>query len=70
VIAVGPLAGDGKAPHPTGIICAHPTDLLGLHVYYQMWAGKVFRTDDDDQEFEGKDSLIVLTDRDIQGYDL
>jgi co-chaperonin GroES (HSP10) len=66
VVAVGPLVGDGNSPHPTGLVCAHPTDLLGKQVFYQMYAGKVFRTDDDDEEFGGVQALIILTDRDVQ----
>ena len=69
IIAVGPLFGGGNAPHPTGVVCDDPRELLCKHVYFQMWAGKVFRTDDDDGEFESKDSLIVMTDRDIQAWD-
>jgi len=68
-ISVGPLFGDGNAPHPGGAICAHPADILGKHVYFQMYCGKVFRTDEYDAEFESKDSLVVLTDRDIQGWE-
>ncbi len=69
VIAVGPLFGAAGAPHPSGVQCDDPRDMLGRHVYFQMWQGKVFRTDDDDEEFSGKLSLVLLTDRDIQGYD-
>ena len=70
VISVGPLVGDGNSPHPTGLICDHPSAMLGKHVYFQMYTGKVFRTDESDDEFESKDSLVILTDRDVQGFDV
>ncbi len=69
VISVGPFFGAAGAPHPVGLQCKDPRDMLGRHVYFQMWQGKVFRTDEDDEEFSGKLSLVLLTDRDIQGYD-
>lgn len=69
IVSVGPLCGQDGAPHPVGIVCDNPYDLLGKHVYYGMHAGKVFRTDDDDEEYGGKVHLIILTDRDIQGID-
>ena len=66
VIAVGPLVGraDPPAPHPTGVLCDHPTDLLGKRVCYFMYAGKVFRSEDEDSEFSA--GLVIMTDRDIQ----
>jgi len=69
IIAVGPLFGDGKAPHPTGVVCEDPRDMLCKRVYFQMWCGKVLRTDEDDSEFESKDSLIIMTDRDLQAWE-
>jgi hypothetical protein len=69
VVSVGPLVGAGNAPHPVGIICTRATDMLGRHVYFGMWAGNVFRTDEGDEEFKSKDSLVIMTDRDIQGWD-
>lgn len=70
VVSVGPLVGDGNSPHPTGVVCSHPTAMLGKHVYFQMYTGKVLRTDESDDEFESKDSLVILTDRDVQGFDV
>ena len=69
VIAVGPLFGAGNAPHPAGVVCEDPRDLLCKHVYFQMWAGHVLRTDDGDAEYESKDSLVIMTDRDIQAWE-
>lgn len=69
VVAVGPVVGQPGAPHPVGLMCDAPEDALGLHVYFQMWTGKVFRTDEDDEEFSGTMSLVVLTDKDIQSCD-
>jgi hypothetical protein len=72
VVAVGPLVGCTGAPHPVGILCHHPTALLGKHVYFQMWAGKSFRTDTvKDDEFGGSQEhhLVMLTDRDVQAVD-
>jgi hypothetical protein len=65
VVSVGPLVGRTGAPHPVGVLCRHPSDLLGRLVLYQMYAGTNLRTSQEDTEFGGQFSLVVLTDRDI-----
>jgi len=65
VVAVGPLVGAPGAPHPVGIVCEHPRDLLGKHVLFKSHSGVNIKTDQDDTEFGGKHALLVLTDRDI-----
>ncbi len=66
VIAVGPCAGQVGAPHPVGVLCAHPTDLLGTHVLFKQYSGTNLRISEEDSEFEGL--LLVLTDRDLLSW--
>jgi len=65
VVSVGPLVGAAGAPHPTGVLTRHPADLLGRQVIYQQYAGTNIKTNEEDTEFGGKFSLLVLTDRDV-----
>jgi len=65
VIAVGPLVGAPGAPHPVGVCCDDPRDLLGRHVLYRSFSGVNLKTSEEDHEFGGQFALIVLTDRDI-----
>lgn len=69
IIAVGPMVGQPGAPHPVGLECTHPADLLGAHCYHASWTGKVFRTDEADEEFDTESHLVIMTDRDIQALD-
>lgn len=66
VIAVGPCVGQPGAPHPVGVLCVQPTDMLGTHVLFKQYSGTNLRISDEDTEFEG--NLIVLTDRDILAW--
>ena len=68
VIAAGPMAGtsEGLVPHPGGILCVDPSDLLGVHILYRSHQGINIRTGDDDTEFMG--DLIILTDRDVLAW--
>ena len=70
IIAVGPQVGEPDSMPPGGLMCSSPEEALGLHIYFQMWAGKTFRTDDADGEWAGKDSLVIMTDRDVMAWDL
>lgn len=65
IIAVGPLAGSGDDWYPGGILCKHPSDLLGLHVIFKSHNGINLRTSEEDTEFGGQFSLLVMTTRDI-----
>ena len=67
VLAVGPLVGSPGAPHPVGIVCEDPRDLLLATVIFFAWAGKTLKEGDMDAEFGG--NLVVMTDRDIQCID-
>lgn len=67
VVAVGPFVGQGGSPHPVGLVCGHPKDVLGKHVFFFAHAGKVFKTDRSEGEFTA--GLVILTDRDIQAVD-
>lgn len=70
VVAVGPLVGAAGAPHPVGLLCNHPADLLGRHIYYESYAGTTIRTNEEESEFGEKFSLVMLTDRDILAVDI
>ena len=65
IIAAGPLAGSGDDWFPGGILCQNPSDLLGLHVIFKSHSGVTIKTNEDDEEFQGKHVLLVLTTRDI-----
>jgi co-chaperonin GroES (HSP10) len=65
VVAVGPLVGQEGAPHPVGVLCSHPTSLLGRHVLFRQYSGVNLKTSQEDTEFGGPYALIVLTDRDV-----
>lgn len=65
VVAVGPTVGQPGALHPGGVLCDHPTDLLGHLVIYAAYSGTAINTCAEDQEFGGANSLLVMTDRDI-----
>ena len=64
VVSVGPLVGQGPAPHPVGLLCDTPQDLLYKHVIFGQWVGHVLKLSVMDREFETK-NYWVLTDRDI-----
>jgi hypothetical protein len=68
IIAVGPQAGQqGHGLYPSGAASTKPQDLLGRHIIYQMYVGRVLRTDTSDDEWETRqDHYVILTDRDIQ----
>lgn len=63
VLSVGPCVGQPGAPHPVGVLCTAPTDLLGAHVLFKQYSGTNLRISDEDTEFEG--NLLILTDRDV-----
>lgn len=68
ILAVGPLCGSPGAPHPVGISCGDPRDLLLAAVIFFQWAGKTLKSGDIDSEFGG--DVVVLTDRDVQCIDM
>lgn len=63
VLSVGPCVGQPGAPHPVGLLCTQPADLLGAHVVFKQYSGTNLRISEEDTEFEG--NLICLTDRDV-----
>lgn len=65
VISVGPCVGQPGAPHPVGVLCEHPSELLGRRVLYRQHSGTIIKTTEEDTEFGGQFALIVLTDRDL-----
>jgi len=65
VVAVGSRVGKPGAPHPVGVECDDPRDLLGRFVLFRQLQGVNLRTSEDDSEFGGQHALIMLTDRDI-----
>jgi hypothetical protein len=65
IIAVGPLAGSGDEWFPGGLIAKAPADLLGLHVIFKSHNGVNIKTSEEDTEFGGQFSLLVMTTRDI-----
>jgi co-chaperonin GroES (HSP10) len=68
VVAVGPLVGSGNAPHPVGLLCENPWDILAKHIFFFAYSGQVFKTSSEDREFISQ--YMVTTDRDIQSVDL
>lgn len=65
IISVGPMAGSGDEWFPGGLRCEQPHELLGLKVLFQSHSGKVIKTSDEDTEFGGQFSLLVMTTRDV-----
>ncbi len=65
VIGVGAQVGEPGAPHPYGVRCDDPRDLLGRYVLFRQHGGVNLRTNEEDSEFGGHHALIVLTDRDL-----
>ena len=65
IIAVGPLAGSGDDWYPGGLLCEHPSDLLGLHVVFKSHSGTTIKTSEEDTEFGGQFALLVMTTRDV-----
>ena len=65
VIGVGARVGQPGAPHPVGVECDNPSDLLGRFVLFRQLQGVNLRTNEEDSEFGGQHSLLVMTDRDI-----
>lgn len=65
VIAVGPLVGQPGAGYPGGVLCGNPQDLLGCHVVWSRYTGVNLKTSEEDTEFGGNYSLLVMTDRDL-----
>ena len=65
IIGVGPRVGKPGAPHPVGVECEDPRDLLGQFVIFRKMGGVNIETTEEDSEFGGKHALLMLTDRDI-----
>lgn len=63
VVSVGDMVGQGQAPHPHGIQCETPADMLYQRVVFGMWSGKEFRVNFLQRGYEC--NFWVLTDRDV-----
>lgn len=69
VIAVGPEVGSTPQAPPAGALnCPHPVDILGAKVVFRAYSGANLKTSEEDTEFGGQFSLLVLTDRDILAW--
>ena len=64
VISVGDMVGQGTSPHPHGIRCEHPSNLLYQHIVFGMFSGNEYITKPyRDGGFVTE--YWVMTDRDI-----
>lgn len=69
IVAAGPFAGSERPTLKIGLRTTSPTDLLGLHIYFQAYSGINFKTSAEDDEFGGPDALVVLDTSDIFAWD-
>jgi hypothetical protein len=61
IVAAGPMAGT-DVPYPGGPICT-PDMLVGRHIVFGAYAGKVLRFSLFDREYKSR--IVVMTDRDV-----
>jgi len=69
VIGVGPEVGSTPQAPPAGALrLATPGAILGAKVIFKSYTGANLKTSEEDTEFGGQFSLLILTDRDILAW--